>query len=216
MIYKMLKEVYLNANTQEIIRDEWVDDYRPGQEPNWAPCEKCGFKFDREEPKEIVAVFDETGKIIFREDAPPEQFSEEQRSFMVIENFEREIRVFIEEKMKKSFGEQWWKRRVPPDVKMNAENRQKKDKSRGFSEPLINCLNFSDYAKIILKRDNWKDLFAPIFGSQEKIKVWLDEIQEIRNSIMHSKRKITPEEKRTLDNNVGKIKKCIHASYKEG
>lgn len=168
-------------------------------EPDWEPCGDCKKHFD--EPEQIVAFFDESGNVIFREDQFHEG-SDEQKYFMIIADFEAELRDFIEKVMRDRFGDKWWDR-VPEDVEEEAKKRRKTPES-----PLIDYLSFSDYSKIILRKDNWRELFQKIFMQQDRIKVWLEEISEIRNSVAHS-RKISEPEMKTLELDIEKIKTLI-------
>lgn len=52
--------------------------------------------------------------------------------------------------------------------------------------PLIYYVDFPDYIKIITRKDNWNDVFAPIFGNREAVSTKLRELEPIRN-IAHSR-----------------------------
>jgi hypothetical protein len=49
----------------------------------------------------------------------------------------------------------------------------------------MHYVDFPDYAKIILRKDNWADIFAKAFGDREMISAKLRELEPIRNSTAH-------------------------------
>jgi len=97
--------------------------------------------------------------------------------------------------------DQWWKRRVPWDVQEKAEERKKKAEQALY--PAANLhpiwyIDFPDYAKIMTRRDNWREAFEPIFGRKESMTVMLDELKPIRDKIAHMK-PLTSREKINLE-----------------
>ena len=103
----------------------------------------------------------------------------------------------IEESLRKCISEtlvglskNWWKERIPPDAKQSAEERKAKDEApwpwmEGKEHPVHYYLDFSDYSKIIKRRDNWRDAFQKIFKTEEWIDYWFKEIERIRIEIAH-------------------------------
>jgi len=80
----------------------------------------------------------------------------------------------------------WWKERIPPDVRENAEKRKKKDDANsGTGLHPIHYVDFPDYDKIISRKDNWVQLFKPFFGDQLIISAKFRELDPIRNAIAH-------------------------------
>jgi ArsR family metal-binding transcriptional regulator len=61
----------------------------------------------------------------------------------------------------------------------------------------VQYIDFSDYLKIITKRDNWKNSFNRIFKDEDIITAKLKELEPIRNAARHS-RKLTSEQKEKL------------------
>ncbi len=53
--------------------------------------------------------------------------------------------------------------------------------------PNISFVDFSDYSKIITRKDNWKDAFEQVFHDKEVISSKLKELQPIRHAIAHSR-----------------------------
>lgn len=126
----------------------------------------------------------------------------EQMGYGLINNFERELRNYIVNSMNHYFGDDWWNR-VSKDVNKRVIERRENTES-----PLIDYVDFSDYSKIIIKRDNWSEVFQEKFQNKDRIKVWLEEINQIRNKIMHS-RKVSETEMETLKLNIKKIQELM-------
>jgi hypothetical protein len=84
----------------------------------------------------------------------------------------------------------WWKIRIPDDIREEAEGRKERDQKPWgwYKVPdlhLIHYLTFADYAKVIGKKDNWRDAFAEVFGDRDIILARLRELEPIRNIVMH-------------------------------
>lgn len=130
---------------------------------------------------------------------PEEEPSKE--DYAALRTLEKILRRHIESKLGEISGD-WWKERIPPDVRENAEERKmteeipwpwypKKDR------PLVCYVDFADYGKIILRRNNWRDAFKRTFGSIAQIQASLERLEPIRNTIAHN-RALTPDQKRIL------------------
>jgi hypothetical protein len=109
--------------------------------------------------------------------------------YLQLQELEESLRVFIESKLAK-LSNKWWKERIPEDVKLRAEERKKSsialypwnDKA---DLSLIHYVDFTDYLKIISRKDNWKDAFAKYFKDIILLSSKLKELEPIRNSIAH-------------------------------
>ena len=58
-------------------------------------------------------------------------------------------------------------------------------------------MDFADYAKIITRRDNWREIFKKVFKDQEAIIAKLKELEPIRNAVRHGRR-LTTEQREKL------------------
>jgi hypothetical protein len=121
----------------------------------------------------------------------PEEIEKEPH--LLVEDLENAVRRCMKSNLEK-LSENWWIERVPPDVRERAEERQKKDE---LKRDLIQYVDFADYVKIIVRRDNWRDLFQKIFKEQEVILAKFKELEPIRNALAHG-RKLTTEQKEKL------------------
>jgi ATP-dependent Lon protease len=111
-----------------------------------------------------------------------------------LNELENAIRRCIKSNLEK-ITKNWWSERIPPDIKQKAEERQNKDE---LKTEFVQYLDFSDYTKIITRRDNWRDAFQKIFREQEVITAKLRELEPIRNAVRHG-RKLTTEQQEKLE-----------------
>ena len=120
-------------------------------------------------------------------------------AYRLLKNLENRIRQFIEKELSE-INRNWWKQLIPSDVKQNAEEKKDKDENRKNwkfeKQALINYINFTDFAKVLTQKNNWKEIFQYVFRDK-KIDAQLKEIEPIRNAISHS-RDLDPLEGRQL------------------
>ena len=131
----------------------------------------------------------------------------------ILKDFENELRLFIQNRLKEEIGENWWKQAIPPDVQQKCIERKKnREKLPWMNEedyPLIWYADFNDYFKIITRRDNWKKIFSKYFIDEAWIKTKLVlELAPIRNDIAHN-RELTTEKIQKLQMTTQEILRCI-------
>lgn len=108
---------------------------------------------------------------------------------------ERIIREVIKDAFSKiTENEEWWKKRIPGDVKERARNRKNEHESGKYLQTsdeydLIEYVDFGDYPTIIIQKDNWNEVFSKIFpkGSQYVLVVKWSELNKIRSDLSHSR-----------------------------
>jgi len=129
--------------------------------------------------------------------------------YETLKKLEDDLRILISSELSK-ISQQWWKQRIPGDVKQNAKNRKEKEEKRGIKSrhSLIYYVDFTDYAKIITRSDNWEDVFKYIFHDKNAIAVKLRELEPVRNSISHT-RNLTKDDVRKLEFYTEDIRKGI-------
>ena len=114
---------------------------------------------------------------------------EEGRHYKTMQELETRLRTFISLKLA-AISSNWWIERVPEDVRKRAEERKSKNErlypwqSELGLQP-IHFVDFPDYAKVILRKDNWNHVFSSTFKDKEIISSKLREIEPIRNAIAH-------------------------------
>lgn len=88
----------------------------------------------------------------------------------------------------------WWTQRIPSDTRLDAEERWQKGNRQG---DVIEYLNWGDYEKIFLQRNNWNEIFQQVFGDKDIFVARLKELTQIRNDIAHN-RKLSQEKRDKL------------------
>jgi hypothetical protein len=133
----------------------------------------------------------------------------------VVVRFERRVRDFVLQVMTSRYGDRWMKQRVPPAVleRWRAKRADEEDKSRS-RETIFEYADFVDYLEIILRRDNWSDLFEGIFGDKEEISVSFRRLYPLRNEICHACR-ITKEDYLVLLLETRRIERAINRVAKQ-
>jgi len=117
----------------------------------------------------------------------------EKEPHLQLDELENSLRRCIKSKLEE-ISKIWWIERIPPDIRKKAEERREKE---DLARELIQYIDFTDYVKIITRRDNWREVFQQIFKEQELIISKLRELEPIRNAVRHG-RKLTIEQKEKL------------------
>ncbi len=122
-------------------------------------------------------------------------------SYYHIKTLEDTLRRCLVQELSK-ITDKWWKQRIPNDTRENSEKRmegavQKEPwKTKEAFKP-VDFLDFTDYEKVILRNDNWKEAFKPIFHNKEYVQLRMSELVALRNSIMHG-RELTWDDKQKV------------------
>ena len=134
----------------------------------------------------------------------------------MLKSLELALRSLIERELSKvSSG--WWKERIPQDVRKNAEEHCEKNEHiypwyKG-KQPLIAYVDFPDYSKIILRKDNW-EIFKKIFQDPILLEAKLRELKPIRDDIGHN-RKLIPDKLERLELYARDISRLIQEAEKQ-
>jgi hypothetical protein len=121
---------------------------------------------------------------------------------------ERQLRRFIDEKMTTAFGLDWPKHRLPNPLYGEWLARKQTARRQGSAErPLIDYADFTDYEKVICRRDNWK-IFKPHFCREESVRESLQRLYPIRLDTMHA-RPITQDDELFLYVEARRLSKVI-------
>ena len=85
-------------------------------------------------------------------------------AYELLARFEAQIRSFIDREMTSAVGVDWFKHRLPGDMRKRWEARRQTAIDSGMPDaPLIAYADFSDYVQIIVRSDNWREIFHSIF-----------------------------------------------------
>jgi hypothetical protein len=105
-----------------------------------------------------------------------------------IYGFERGLRSFIDALLTRSFGPAWARQRVPSEVLKRWRERRATAIANGeVGQPLLEYADFTDYAEIIGRRDNWSEIFQSVFPNKEDVLVALRRLNTVRVPVMHSR-----------------------------
>ena len=100
---------------------------------------------------------------------------------------ETQVRRFIDEQMTEAFGPDWPKHRLPKGLYDKWQDKKQKAQRHGGREgSLIVYADFTDYALVICKRDNWS-VFAPLFTRPESVRESFQRLHPIRLDTMHAR-----------------------------
>lgn len=100
---------------------------------------------------------------------------------------ETQTRRFIDDEMTKAYGPDWPKRQLPGGLYDQWKEKQRKARRRGADEwPLVAYADFTDYMRVIGKRDNWR-VFKPFFTRQEDVRESFQRLHPIRLDTMHAR-----------------------------
>lgn len=101
---------------------------------------------------------------------------------------ETHLRRLIDEAMTKAYGADWARSRLPNGLLEKWEEKKRTAEQCGENgHPLIAYADFTDYERVICKRDNWREVFASIFGRPESVRESLQRVYPIRICTMHAR-----------------------------
>lgn len=130
----------------------------------------------------------------------------------LLQRFETKLREFLEERMNEKVGTNWIKHRVPGETRKRWLEKQQKAKDNGESGwPLIAYADFSDYIVIIVRNDNWQEVFKDVFVRKTSVQESFQRLIPIRTGTMHS-RVITQDDELLLFVEARRILEAIRKS----
>ena len=101
---------------------------------------------------------------------------------------ETQIRKFIDNLMSKAFGTEWPKHRLPNNMYKEWLRKQEQVRDVGSdTKTLFAYADFSDYERIICRKDNWREVFEPYFKRQENVRETFQRLHPIRMDTMHAR-----------------------------
>ncbi|ALO39943.1 hypothetical protein UZ73_17740 [Alcaligenes faecalis] len=109
-----------------------------------------------------------------------------QEAFQLLQRFEVELRRFISQEMLNYYGISWMKQQLPPDMLSCWVEKERRAMASGqAAHPLIDFADFTDYSKIISRKDNWDNVFKRIFKRKEDMQESFQRLFPIRIATMH-------------------------------
>ena len=116
------------------------------------------------------------------------KFERTRNAYDRIRRFETHLRRFIDEEMQKAFGANWIKHQIPGEMRQQWLDKKQSAVANGESAlPLIAYADFTDYEKIISRKDNWNTVFKPIFRAKTSVQESFQRLFPIRLCVMHSR-----------------------------
>lgn len=105
-----------------------------------------------------------------------------------LQRFESHLRLFIDTEMTRLFGPEWPTHRLPNG--MHGRWTEKKDAAARAERPEcvpIAYAEFTDYLQIIIRKDNWRQVFGSHFERREDLRESFQRLHPIRLDTMHAR-----------------------------
>lgn len=110
-------------------------------------------------------------------------------SFRALIFFELQLRRFIAMKMAAAAGPQWLKQRVDGAVLGKAKQNRAAALSNGEPEAeLLEYIDLGDLAGILLRKDNWDQVFGHVFPNRQRLEFDLQAVIATRRPTMHARK----------------------------
>jgi len=101
---------------------------------------------------------------------------------------ETHLRLFIQTHMLRQYGENWPKTRLPKDIYESWVGKRSKAQKDGRKvHLLIAYADFTEYERIICKRDNWREVFEAFGWRQESLRESFQRLHMLRLDTMHAR-----------------------------
>ena len=105
-----------------------------------------------------------------------------------LQRLESQLRCFIDHAMTDTFGTDWPARQLPNNKYDEwSEKKEAADRSNSHPRPLIAYADFTDYERIICRRDNWDQVFSSHFERPESVRESFQRLYPIRHDTMHAR-----------------------------
>ena len=106
-----------------------------------------------------------------------------------LQRLETHLRRFIDDRMTRAFGPDWPKHRLPNGMYDQWKKKESDAECAGGGRgwPLMAYADFTDYAPVICRRDNWQAVFAPFFVRQESVRESFQRLYPLRIDTMHAR-----------------------------
>jgi hypothetical protein len=109
-------------------------------------------------------------------------------AYRCVLTFERRLRRFVAEKLAAHAGPKWFKQRVDPGVFQKAKGiREAALKSGEQRAELVNYTELGELKEIVLRSDNWSQVFEPVFVNHLRFEHDMQTLMAIRRPTAHSR-----------------------------
>ena len=107
-------------------------------------------------------------------------------AYGILFSLETKLREYIHGVMTDRYGPKWEKQQVSGKLRQEWERKRAQAIEKWEDErPLLWYADFTDYIDIICQRNNWREIFKPVFRNEVDIRASFQRLHPIRNSIMH-------------------------------
>lgn len=110
------------------------------------------------------------------------------KCYNILQRLERRLRHFINEAMTEKYGEDWPRKRLPPNIRDDWEEKKTRGEKSGVAfGSIIDAADFTHYELIICRRDNWREVFEGRFQRMESVRESFQRLYPIRLATMHGR-----------------------------
>ena len=98
------------------------------------------------------------------------------------------VRKFIDRCMTAEFGPDWPRRRLPQGMHGSwSEKKKRAETGASGAWPLIAYADFTDYERVICRRDNWSRVFRRFFVRPESVRESFQRLYPVRLAVMYAR-----------------------------
>lgn len=104
-----------------------------------------------------------------------------------LQRFESHMRRFVNEAMTRAFGSDWPRHRLPNGMYDRWRAKRSAATGTGAQGALIAYADFTDYVLVIMRTDNWREVFDAYFERREDVRESFQRLHPIRLDTMHAR-----------------------------
>lgn len=108
-------------------------------------------------------------------------------AYDVLVKLERSLRQLIQNRLSAKIGPAWWTQRVPQAIRAACQLSHSKAASANDGRSLIEYAYVDDYRAIILRKDNWNEVFRDVFVNDIQTQACFQWCATARVEIAHTR-----------------------------
>ena len=109
-------------------------------------------------------------------------------NFGLVTFVEQHLRQFVCREMHARYGERWLEQKVDPKLTNEWKSRREQAIANGESLlPPVQYSNFMDLKDIVVRKDHWREVFAPVFVRKTHFEVAMERLHSVRLPLAHSR-----------------------------
>ena len=115
-------------------------------------------------------------------------FARTNRAHDWLQRFESHMRRFVDVEMTRVFGPDWPRHQLPKGLYDRWQEKKSAAVGTGAQgHALIAYADFTDYAAVIMRKDNWRQVFSAYFDRGEDVRESFQRLHPIRLDTMHAR-----------------------------